>query len=72
MALAPGLHAGMGYNGRDVAMATMMGKQLAMTVTGKQPDMPVESMSRIPLHQLRQAAPPSGSSSPSSSSSARS
>ncbi len=56
MALAPGLHAGMGYNGRGVAMATMMGKQLAMAVAGERPDMPVESMSRIPLHRLRQAA----------------
>ena len=56
MALAPGLHAGMGYNGRGVAMATMMGKQLAMAVAGEQPDMPVESMARIPLHRLRQAA----------------
>jgi hypothetical protein len=37
-------------------MATMMGKQLAMAVAGKQPDMPVESMSRIPLHRLRQVA----------------
>jgi glycine/D-amino acid oxidase-like deaminating enzyme len=55
MKLAPGLHAGMGYNGRGIAMATMMGKQMALAVTGEQPDMPVESMSRIPLHGLRQA-----------------
>lgn len=54
MKLAPGLHAGMGYNGRGVAMATMMGKQMAKAVTGEQPDMPVESLSRIPLHGLRQ------------------
>ena len=56
MALAPGLHAGMGYNGRGIAMATMMGKQLAMAVVGERPDMPVESMSRIALHGLRQVA----------------
>lgn len=55
MKLAPGLHAGMGYNGRGIAMATMMGKQMALAVTGEQPDMPVEPMSRIPLHGLRQA-----------------
>jgi len=55
MKLAPGLHAGMGYNGRGIAMATMMGKQMALAVTGEQPDMPVESMARIPLHGLRQA-----------------
>ena len=53
--LAPGLHAGMGYNGRGVAMATMMGKQLAAVVLGEQAHMPVEPMSRIPLHGLRQA-----------------
>jgi sarcosine oxidase len=34
MKLAPGLHAGLGFNGRGVAMATMMGKQLAMAVAG--------------------------------------
>lgn len=55
MKLAPDLHAGMGYNGRGIAMATMMGKQMALAVTGEQPDMPVEPMSRIPLHGLRQA-----------------
>jgi glycine/D-amino acid oxidase-like deaminating enzyme len=54
MKLAPGLHAGLGYNGRGVAMATMMGKQLAMAVAGEPTDMPVEPMSRIPLHGLRQ------------------
>jgi glycine/D-amino acid oxidase-like deaminating enzyme len=52
--LAPGLYAGMGYNGRGVAMATMMGKQLAAVVAGEQPHMPVETMRRIPLHGLRQ------------------
>ena len=33
--LAPGLWAGLGYNGRGVAMATMMGKQLANRVSGE-------------------------------------
>lgn len=56
MMLAPGLHAGMGYNGRGVAMATMMGKQLAAVVTGEEHHMPVEQMVRIPLHALRQVA----------------
>jgi glycine/D-amino acid oxidase-like deaminating enzyme len=54
MKLAPGLHASMGYNGRGVAMATMMGKQLAMIVAGEKSDMPVEPVQRIPLHWLRQ------------------
>jgi len=44
----------MGYNGRGVAMATMMGKQMARAVTGRQTEMPVESLSPIPLHGLRQ------------------
>jgi hypothetical protein len=35
-------------------MATMMGKQLALAVSGEAPDMPVEAMSPIPLHGLRQ------------------
>lgn len=56
MKLAPGLHAGMGYNGRGIAMATMMGKQMAMVIRGEQPDMPVESITRVPLHGLRQIA----------------
>ncbi len=54
MKLAPGVLAGMGYNGRGVAMATMMGKQMALAVRGEPSDMPVEPMSRIPLHGLRQ------------------
>ncbi len=54
MKLAPGLHTGMGFNGRGVAMATMMGKQLALAVTGEQPDMPIEPLSRIPFHGFRQ------------------
>jgi glycine/D-amino acid oxidase-like deaminating enzyme len=55
MQLSPGLLAGMGYNGRGIAMATMMGKQMAMAIAGRAPDMPVEPMTRIPLHSLRQA-----------------
>ena len=54
MKLAPGLHTGMGFNGRGVAMATMMGKQLALAVTGEQSDMPIEPLSRIPFHGFRQ------------------
>lgn len=54
MRLAPRLHAGMGYNGRGIAMATMMGRQLAMTVADQPTDMPVEPLSPIPLHAFRQ------------------
>ena len=33
--LAPGLFAGLGYNGRGIAAATMMGRDLAALVTGR-------------------------------------
>jgi len=52
--LAPGAFAGLGYNGRGVAMATMMGKQLALAVLGEDPDMAVEELRAIPFHGLRQ------------------
>ncbi len=54
MALAPGVFAGMGYNGRGIAMATMMGKQLAMAVLGEDPELPVEPLVHIPFHSFRQ------------------
>ncbi len=44
----------MGYNGRGIAMATMMGKQLAMAALGEDPDMPVTPLARIPFHPFRQ------------------
>jgi glycine/D-amino acid oxidase-like deaminating enzyme len=34
--LAPGLFAGLGYNGRGIAAATMMGRDLAVLVQGRQ------------------------------------
>ena len=54
MRLAPGVFAGLGYNGRGIAMATMMGKQLALAVLGEDPDMAIEPPSPIPFHRLRQ------------------
>ena len=57
--LAPGLWAGLGYNGRGVAMATMMGRILADRISGtKSPEFdfvatPVKS---LPLHGLRGVA----------------
>ncbi len=54
MRLAPGVFAGLGYNGRGIAMATMMGKQLALAILGKDPDMEVEELRRMPFHGLRQ------------------
>ena len=54
MRLAPGVLAGLGYNGRGVAMATMMGRQLAAAVRGEEIDMPVQPLQRWPLHAFRQ------------------
>ena len=51
---AKGVLAGMGYNGRGIAMATMMGKQLALAVLGEDPDMPIEPLYKTPFHALRQ------------------
>ena len=53
--LAEGVHAGFGFNGRGVAMATVMGRELAKVVRGTGSDMPVTPLARIPLHRLRQA-----------------
>lgn len=54
MQLAPGAFAGLGYNGRGIAMSTMMGKQLSLAVLGDDPDMPVQPMQRIPFYAFRQ------------------
>lgn len=54
--LAPGLAAGLGYNGRGVAMATAMGRVLADWATGTPEaalDVPVTSLRPIPLHAFR-------------------
>jgi glycine/D-amino acid oxidase-like deaminating enzyme len=52
-ALAPGLLAGLGYNGRGVAMATLMGKLLADWAGGADADalgFPVTPLSPMRLH----------------------
>ena len=51
--LAPGLHAGLGYNGRGVAMATMMGRLLAERVGGTPAaaiDFPTAPIRPLPFH----------------------
>jgi glycine/D-amino acid oxidase-like deaminating enzyme len=51
--LAPGLLAGLGYNGRGVAMATAMGRQMALRLMGRpaaELDMPVLPVRPIPFH----------------------
>ena len=57
--LAPGLWAGLGYNGRGVAMATMMGKILAdRALDTAQPvfEFPTSPVRPLPLHALRGVA----------------
>ncbi|RUM99526.1 FAD-binding oxidoreductase [Pseudaminobacter arsenicus] len=54
--LAAGLFAGIGFNGRGVAMATMMGKSLAERAMDRHPDslpLPVVPVSGIPFHAFR-------------------
>jgi glycine/D-amino acid oxidase-like deaminating enzyme len=51
--LGPGLLAGLGYNGRGVAMATVMGRLLARWALGMAPDelgFPVTPLRTVPLH----------------------
>ena len=52
--LARNVHAGLAFNGRGVAMATMFGTQLARVVLGEEPEMPVEEMDQVPNHAFRQ------------------
>ena len=57
--LGPGVLAGLGYNGRGVAMATAMGKVMADWATGVPEevlDFPVSQVQPIPFHRLRKLA----------------
>ena len=52
---APGLLAGLGYNGRGVAMATVMGRLLAQRALGTpaaELGFPVTPLRPMPLHAL--------------------
>ncbi len=51
--LGDNAYAGMGYNGRGVAMGTMMGKQLAELVAGEDVPMPREKLSPFAFYALR-------------------
>lgn len=55
--IAPGLLAGLGYNGRGVAMATVMGRVLANWILGVpagELGFPVTRLDPIPLHRFNQ------------------
>jgi len=49
--LGPGLFAGLGYNGRGVAMATVMGRALAALATGAAPE--AAGLPVVPLRPVR-------------------
>ena len=52
--LAENLYAGLGFNGRGVAMATLMGKLLAQRCTdANEPVFPSSDFKPIPMHALR-------------------
>ncbi len=54
--IAPGLTAGMGYNGRGVGMGTMMGKALAQTVIDPEKcDFPQSKPNRFLMHKFHSA-----------------
>jgi len=53
MQLAPRVFAGMGYNGRGVAMATAMGGQVARAALGEPTDLPIIEPYRTPFHRFR-------------------
>ena len=50
--LSDNVYAGLGYNGRGVPMATMMGKQLALVLTDRVTAISAESLRAIPVHPL--------------------
>ncbi len=52
MRLGENAYAGLGFNGRGITMATMMGKQLAKVVVGEAPDLPVRHSEQIPFHRF--------------------
>jgi glycine/D-amino acid oxidase-like deaminating enzyme len=55
--IAPGLITGLGYNGRGVAMATVMGGVLADRLLGAAPaelDFPMTTLVPVPLHRFSQ------------------
>jgi glycine/D-amino acid oxidase-like deaminating enzyme len=56
--LAPGLFAGLGYNGRGIAAATMMGRDLAVLARGARDDATVFPLSRLRPLAWHRIAPP--------------
>ena len=55
--LAPGLFAGLGYNGRGIAAATMMGRDLATLAGGASADATVFPLTPLHPSVLHRVAP---------------
>ena len=56
--LAPGLYAGLGYNGRGIAAATMMGRDLAALARGARDNatvFPLTPLQSPPWHRIAPA-----------------
>ncbi len=45
-------YAGLGYNGRGITMATMMGKQLAKLLNNENTSLPLEPLRPVPFHRF--------------------
>jgi glycine/D-amino acid oxidase-like deaminating enzyme len=50
--LGANAYAGLGYNGRGITMATMMGRQLSLQLEGRQTGVAVENLQRVAAHSL--------------------
>jgi glycine/D-amino acid oxidase-like deaminating enzyme len=50
--LGNNVYAGLGYNGRGITMATMMGKQLSLVLKQQPTGLAVKKLEQIPLHSL--------------------
>jgi len=55
LCLGENAYAGLGYNGRGITMATMMGKQLARLVCHKEPTIPLEPLQPVRFHRFHRA-----------------
>ncbi len=58
--LAPGLHTGLGCNGRGIAMTTVLGQVLAQAAQqghGRGLAMPLSELATVPAHRVMQHAP---------------
>ncbi len=50
--LADNAYAGLGYNGRGITMATMMGRQLAQALNGEDTSVPIQALEKVRLHSF--------------------